>query len=95
MDFPRFVFRSPGSLVVDGGDVSQSLCEDNKQRTALLADGWHDSIPDALADYVADDQEEDAPPTRDEMLEQAAELGITVDKRWSDKTLLAKITEAL
>jgi hypothetical protein len=29
------------------------------------------------------------------MEEKAAELGIEVDGRWSDKTLLAKITAAL
>lgn len=39
--------------------------------------------------------EDNAPPTRDEMLTKAAEIGLTVDKRWSDKTLANKIIEAL
>jgi hypothetical protein len=39
--------------------------------------------------------DEDAPPTRDEMMAKAAEINLTVDKRWSDKTLANKIIEAL
>jgi hypothetical protein len=95
MDFPRLVYRNDGSLVVQGGTVSLCSCADDQERVALLADGWHDSVPEALAAYSNDEQEDDEPPTRDELLEQAAELGIVVDKRWSDKTLLAKINEAL
>ena len=38
---------------------------------------------------------DDAPPTREEMLEQAARVGLKVDRRWSDARLLAKIDEAM
>ena len=38
---------------------------------------------------------DDAPPTREEMLQQAEILGIKADKRWSDATLMAKINEAM
>ena len=34
-------------------------------------------------------------PTRDEMLEQAAKIGLKVDKRWSDETLLNRINQAM
>ncbi len=37
---------------------------------------------------------DDAPPTRAEMMQQAALLGLKVDRRWSDETLLAKIDAA-
>jgi hypothetical protein len=36
---------------------------------------------------------DDNPPTREEMLQQAEMLGIKVDKRWSDATLLKHIEE--
>ena len=39
------------------------------------------------------DTVEDSPPTREEMLQQAEMLGIKVDKRWSDATLLKHIEE--
>jgi hypothetical protein len=34
------------------------------------------------------------PPTRDEILQQAEVLGLKVDKRWSDATLLKHIEES-
>jgi hypothetical protein len=34
-------------------------------------------------------------PTRGEMLEQAAKIGLKVDKRWSDETLLNRINQAM
>lgn len=36
---------------------------------------------------------DNSPATRDEMLEQAEKIGLKVDKRWSDDTLMQKITE--
>jgi hypothetical protein len=39
--------------------------------------------------------QDDAPPTRIELVEKAKELGLTFTKRTSDEKLLAMITEAL
>ena len=39
--------------------------------------------------------DDDAPPTRAELEAKAAELGIKVDKRWSDKTLGERIESLL
>ena len=36
---------------------------------------------------------EDGPATREEMLQQAEAIGLKVDKRWSDATLLKHIEE--
>ena len=36
---------------------------------------------------------ENSPPTREEMLQQAGVMGLKVDKRWSDATLLKHIEE--
>jgi hypothetical protein len=37
---------------------------------------------------------EDSPPTRQEILQQAEVLGLKVDKRWSDATLLKQIEDS-
>ena len=37
---------------------------------------------------------EDSPPTRQEMRQQSAVLGLKVDKRWSDATLLKQIEDS-
>ena len=34
---------------------------------------------------------DDSPPTRDEMVQRAEEIGLKIDKRWSDATLLKNI----
>ena len=40
-----------------------------------------------------DEADIDSPPTREEMLQQAEAIGMKVDKRWSDATLLKHIEE--
>lgn len=73
---------------------------------ALAPKPAQSSVPVAAAPAVAvapaldvsvDDEPDadDAPPTRAELEAKAAELGIKVDKRWSDKTLGERIESAL
>jgi len=45
-------------------------------------------------EVVETPEAEDSPPTREEMLQQAKAIGIKVEKRWSDATLLKHIEEA-
>jgi hypothetical protein len=53
-------------------------------------------VADDLPVAVDDEPEaDDAPPTRAELEAKAAELGIKVDKRWSDKTLGERIESLL
>ena len=44
-------------------------------------------------EVVEEAPKDDSPPTRDEMLQQAETIGLKVDKRWSDATLLKNIEE--
>lgn len=96
------VYRCPGKHLLTNGvtfDTLGILIEDLAKH---LEDGWHETIPQAIeaflnepvpvAEPVPDDN---APPTRDEMLAKAQLLGLRVDKRWSDETLLEKISAAL
>jgi hypothetical protein len=50
--------------------------------------------PEPAAEPDPEPVDDNAAPTRAEMEQQAALLGIDVDGRWSDKTLLAKIAAA-
>ena len=54
-----------------------------------------EAVVGEVVESVAADADDNAPPTREEMLAQAALLGLKVDKRWSDETLLAKINAAM
>jgi len=101
MDFPTFVYRCPGPHFGPPGTTYGTLDvagEDALQEA--LADGWHVSLLEAAEAFLRKpepvlkaepEQAEDAPPTRDEMLEQAKRIGLKVDRRWNDETLLSAI----
>ena len=50
-------------------------------------------VQQAVIEVVQEVPKDDSPPTRDEMLQQAETIGLKVDKRWSDATLLKHIEE--
>ena len=97
-----------GSL---GTTFSSVGVDDAEQLEQRLADGWHRTMPEAIDAYLnpqpvvtitpapqpdpAPIPNDDAPPTRAEMLAQAHQLGLRVDRRWSEETLLARINAAM
>ena len=50
--------------------------------------------PEVIEAPVEETSVEDTPPTREEMLQQSELMGLKVDKRWSDSTLLKHIEES-
>lgn len=48
MDYPRFVFISPGSQKCQGGTYGHEVVHDEKEHKAALDAGFSDSVPDAL-----------------------------------------------
>ena len=101
IDFPNQVFREGGPHWHPRIRVKYSIKGVNNQEEldAALKDGWRLSLVEAVIepDPVVESEEplDDSPPTKEEMLQKAEELGLKIDKRWSEKTLLAKIEEAL
>lgn len=51
-------------------------------------------VNDVVEQIEVDEADIDSPPTREEMLQQAEAIGMKVDKRWSDATLLKHIEES-
>jgi hypothetical protein len=80
-ELPRYVFGASGTTL-----IVNTMAEFN----AAIAAGWTETRDGALP--IPDD---DAPPTRAELEQMAAELGIKVDRRQSDETLRRRIDEAL
>lgn len=101
------VYRSPGPHWGPPGTTYDCKGVESEELAQAVADGWHESFLAALGlepvdapavevqAEAAPEPADDAPPTRDEMLQQASLLGLKVDKRWSDETLLAKINAAM
>lgn len=97
--FPQMLYRAGGSEEIHGGKFSTLIVAGETELSDALAGGWHETTAQATAaaespaaDAVPAD---DAPPTRDEMLQQAEKIGMKVDARWSDATLLSKLNAAL
>jgi hypothetical protein len=109
-EFPKALYRCPGSLILDGVPCAMHIVKDAAEEGALLADGWALSVA-AAADLAADlaapvvasvpvpepvseVPPDGAPVTRAELEQRAKELGLKVDGRWSDARLLAEIDKA-
>lgn len=104
MNYPRFVFRCPGPHARAGGTYDQVIVRSEDEAAEMLADGWSETLPAAIeaseAQKIAPPATEQStddtrPPTRDEMLAKASELGIAVDGRWGDARLLKEIDQAI
>ena len=93
------VYRYPGPFDIHGGKYDFRAVPDGEV-SAYLADGWYLTTPEAKAAHEARSapvvvHDDDAPPTRAELEQKAAELGIKADGRWSDKRLAAEIESKL
>ena len=84
--------------VLSAEDMAAALADgwcETLQEAAARYIAQRDEAAKAVLPKVQDEApaaaEEDAPPTRAEMLEQAERIGLKVDKRWSDARLLDAI----
>lgn len=96
------VYRSPGPHWGPPGMTYDCKGVEPEELAQAVADGWHESFlaavglePVSAPAEPAPEPTDNAPPTRAEMLQQAGLLGIRVDRRWNDETLLAKINAAM
>ncbi len=94
------IYRSPGPHFGPMGNTYDSKGVTPEDLPHAIAEGWNESYLAALGMKPEPEPEpalsgDNAPATRAEMEQQAALLGIDVDGRWSDKTLLANIHAAM
>jgi hypothetical protein len=108
MEFPRFVYLSPGNFGRGKSTYRYVSVNSLEEHDAYLAQGWSTSADLAIdranaptpaptpapapAPVVPDNN---APPTRAELETKARELGLKFDGRTSDRTLLRRITQAI
>lgn len=96
MSFPTLVYRCPGPHVRAGGTYAYQAVNSEAELVFAVSAGWCLTLPDAIAGKViAQEPKDDAPPTRAELEQKAAELGIKADGRWSDKRLNDEIAKRL
>lgn len=98
MDYPRHVIRVPGNSKSHNmvpHDLRYVL--DASEHKAARAEGFCDDYAEALSmagSAPAAAPDDNAPPTRAEIEQEAEALGIRLDRRWGDKRLLDEIAAA-
>jgi len=99
-EFPTLLYKCPGAWLGPPGFTFSTLpIRKQESLDAALKEGWFKTVPEAVEAYKnkdksVDDPVSSAPPTREEMFEQAKLLKIRVDHRWSNQKLLAVVNAA-
>jgi hypothetical protein len=52
LEFPRFVFTSPGPLPCNGGTYGEKIVQDEDEHEAALKAGFFSTLPEALEDAL-------------------------------------------
>lgn len=100
-EFPRMIYRAGGNEEIHGGRFDTRIVRDVDEQDAALLDGWSlttDAAREAArpaAAPVAVIPDDNAPPTRAELEQKAAELGIEFSPRIGDAKLAERIAEKL
>lgn len=104
MDFPRLMYRAPGPEQCQGGTYAQKLVHDEEQFSEGLKDGYHGTLPEALAPVPViiatklAEPDDNAPPTSEELRAKAKELGLVFKRNATDeeigKLIATKLAEA-
>lgn len=98
MEFPRLVYKDGGPHQRMGGTFDYVCVEDEAQHAERLADGWFDTVGEAIAAPAvpkAPPDDDTKPPTRAEIEQKLGELGVTFDKRLGTAKLTTLLDAAL
>lgn len=90
-------YATEAEAIAAAGELAYTHGLNKRHLAKVLKDKPWERVkpPAALVEPVEPIPEDDAPPTRQEIEEQAKLLGIKFDGRYSDKRLLERIAEAM
>jgi hypothetical protein len=94
-EFPRMVFKAGGPHEIHGGKFDTLIAEDATELDAMLADGWALTTDEARTPAKGAPLSDNAAPTRAELEQKAADLGIEFSPRLGDAKLAERIEAAL
>ncbi len=89
MNTPTMIYRCPGPHKLHGVDCEYKIVSEDDVESHF-GEGWAKTPAEAAEGGSISE----AAPTREELEEKAAELGIKVTKRMKDATIAKKIAEA-
>lgn len=96
MNLQTMLYKAPGPHEIHGGRFDYTIVNDEDIEKALAA-GWNLTTTEAKAAHEAALQQaaDSAPPTRDELKQKAAEMGLSFAGNISNEKLAALIEAAL
>lgn len=94
------VYKGHGPYKRAGGTYDYAGVVEGEQLDLFLANGWYTTLPEAIDSVSAKSpkpikENDDSPPTREELLQKASDLGLEFDKRIGNAKLQAMIEKAL
>jgi len=92
MKSPTMLYKHPGKHEIHGASFDYIIVDETEIEDAIK-DGWSLTTDEAKNNFAEVSDSADA--TKEEMIQKAESLGIKVDKRWSNETLLDKIKKAV
>ncbi len=92
MKSTTMLYKHPGQHEIHGSNFDYIIVDESDVEQSIK-DGWFLTTDEAKNSFSKVSDSTDA--TKEEMIQKAESLGIKVDKRWSDETLLDKINQAL
>lgn len=99
MDFPTLVFKKGGAHQMKGGTFSYRGVNDAAEFEAAVSAGWVSTMAEldkpVLTAEEVKEVDENAPPTREELIAKCNELGIKFHHKAGDKKLAELIDEAI
>jgi hypothetical protein len=94
--YQDMVYRTPGPYSRQGGTYDTMGVSSRAAHDAALANGWFNTLPEAIAGKTSlVEVKENAPPTREELEQKARELGVKFSKNTKDEQLNELIEKAL
>ena len=97
-DFPKMLYKHGGNLETNDGRYSYVIVADPDEQEEKVSEGYFLSMAEAkeaVKEKPKAPENDNAPPTRDELETKAKDLNVKFDGRTSDKKLLDQINEAL
>lgn len=94
-DYPKMLYKACGTEEIHGALLATHIVNDPDEEAAALADGFHLTTPEAIADQPSTDSEEGAPPTRAELIQKATELGLDFKHNISNVKLAELVADAV
>ena len=81
MEFPRYVFTSPGPEKIPGGSYGTELVNDQDEFDDAIAAGFFATMPEALEDAKKEPEEKEEPVAAESVEEKATEEMPSTPKR--------------